>query len=143
MSQSNASSLEEVLSGLGDVLSNEGQARLRILRLGKPVSLQASTRDQIYLMVQEAVLNAVRHWQSTFIKLEIEYRPKQLRLRVQDNGSGVDFKDIQSERSARLRLMGLWERADAIGAQLRVWSRERSGMLVEMSVPINRLNIQA
>ena len=50
-------------------------------------------------------------------------------------GCGIDPQVLQSGREGHLGLSGMRERAERIGARLRVWSRTEAGTEVELSVP--------
>ncbi len=56
-------------------------------------------------------------------------------LTVRDNGCGIDPQRLQSRRSGHLGLQGMRERADRIGARLRISSRVALGTEVELWVP--------
>jgi signal transduction histidine kinase len=129
-----STSLEQALSGVGDEFTHGG-ARLRILVLGQPKALKPVIQQQIYMILREALLNALRHSEATSIEAEVEYQRRQLRVVVRDNGRGIDPQLLLSEQDSHWGLLGMHERAGAIGAQLRIWSRRGAGTEVEITVP--------
>lgn len=131
-----STSLEQALSGVGDKFT-PGGARLRILVMGQPRALKPAIQEQIYLIVREALVNALRHSEATSIEAEVEYQRRQLRVVVRDDGRGIDLQVLGSEWDSRWGLLGMHERARYIGAQLRVWSKRGAGTEVEISVPTN------
>jgi signal transduction histidine kinase len=92
-------------------------------------------RDQVYRIGREAVVNAFRHSRATGIEVELEYANHQLRVLVRDNGCGIDPQVLRSGRDGHWGLSGMRERAEGVGARLRVWSRPAGGTEVELSVP--------
>jgi len=128
-----ATSLEEALSRVGDELTHGG-ARLRILVMGQPKALKPAIQEQIYLIVREALVNALRHSEAASIEADVEYQRRQLRVVVRDNGCGIDPQMLRLEGDSQWGLLGMHERARCIGAQLRVWSRRGAGTEVEISV---------
>jgi len=128
-------SLEQALSCLKDEFAPRGCVRFRIYVTGQPKALKPAVRDQIYLIGREALINALRHSEATNIEAEVEYLPRRLRILVRDNGRGMDPKIVRSGRRAHWGLLGMRERAAAIGVHLRIWSRPGSGTEVEISVP--------
>jgi glucose-6-phosphate-specific signal transduction histidine kinase len=52
--------------------------------------------------------------------MELEYTDSQLRVVVRDDGLGIDPQVLQSGREGHWGLRGMRERAEKIGAQLRV-----------------------
>lgn len=93
-------------------------------------------RDDVYRIVGEAVRNAFRHAQATRIEVEIRYDPRQLRLRVRDNGKGIDPKVLgEGGRVGHYGLPGMHERAKLVGGKLAVWSELDSGTETELTIP--------
>lgn len=129
-------SLELALSSVGDEFT-AGGAQLRILVMGQTKALKPAIQEQIYLIVREALANALRYSKATSIEAEVEYQRHQLRVVVRDNGCGIDPRVLGSGRDSRGGLLGMHERARCIGAQLRVWSRQGAGTELEISVPAN------
>jgi signal transduction histidine kinase len=131
--------LEHALSSLRDELGPRRDVRLRIFVTGQPKRLSPGLQEQIYLIGREAMLNAMRHAQATNIEADIEYLPRGLRLAVRDNGCGIDPQIVRSQRNSYWGLLGMRDRAGAIGARFRIWSRPGAGTEVEVSVPDNIL----
>ena len=81
-------------------------------------------RDEVYRIAIESLRNAFRHAHARRIEVEIHYDPRQLRLRVRDNGNGIDPKVLDSGgRAGHHGLPGMHERAKLAGGKLSVWSR--------------------
>lgn len=129
-----ARGLEQALADLVDELSVEG-ARFRVSVMGRPKALPPAIEKEIYLIVREALVNALRHSAATNIETDIEYLPGGLRLVVRDNGLGMDQEVLQAGRASHWGLLGMQERAATVGARLRIWSRKGAGTEVEISLP--------
>jgi signal transduction histidine kinase len=125
-------SLEQALSSLQNEYMSDSGVRLRICVLGKTKALKPAIQEQIYHISREAVVNALRHSGAKIIEVDVEYSRKRLRVSVRDNGSGIDPKVVESARCLR----GMQERADSIGAQLRIWTGPDTGTEVEISTPV-------
>jgi signal transduction histidine kinase len=68
--------------------------------------------------------------------VEIRYDEHALRLRIRDNGKGIDPKILRDGGSAgHWGLRGVRERAQQIGAQLDFWSEVAAGTEVQLNVP--------
>jgi signal transduction histidine kinase len=92
--------------------------------------------DECYCIGREAILNALTHSGGHQVEVEITYDSRQFRLRVRDNGRGFDPKILEKGgRPNHWGLQGMRERADKIGAQLKLWSRQATGTEVELIVP--------
>jgi signal transduction histidine kinase len=127
-------SLEDALRDLWDELQ-PGGVRFRLLIEGQSKPLEPAIQEQIYLVVREAVLNALRHSGATAIEAEVQYSPRKLRVVVRDNGCGIDPQIARSGRDLHWGLLGMRERAESIAGQLRIWSRPGAGTELEISVP--------
>lgn len=129
-------SLERSLSDLADGFAPADRAHFRFAVLGRPRPLDPALQEQIYLIAREALLNALRHSGAARIEVELEYQPAKLRVVVRDNGSGFHPHSLPPSRSSHWGLLGMRERAAALGAQLRLWSKPGSGTEIELSVPL-------
>jgi signal transduction histidine kinase len=93
-------------------------------------------RDDVHRIACEAVRNAFRHAQAGRIAVEIRYERRQLRVRVLDDGKGIDQKVLSGGgRSGHFGLAGMQERAKLVGGKLAVLSRLDSGTEVELTIP--------
>ena len=106
---------------------------------GSPRTLHPIVRDDVYRIACEALRNAFRHAQARQIEVELEYHERQLRLRVRDDGQGVDPKILEGDgQTGHFGLHGMRERAKLIDGQLDVWSAPGSGTEVEVTIPASR-----
>jgi len=90
----------------------------------------------VFCIGREALVNALSHSEGLHVEAEIIYDPRQFRLRVRDDGRGIDPEIIEEGgRADHWGLQGMRERAQRIGAQLKMWSRPETGTEVELTVP--------
>jgi signal transduction histidine kinase len=127
--------LEQAFSGIEKELAVQGQAGFRVMVEGRPRPLHPLIRDEVYRIGREAVVNAFRHSGAKRIEVELEYASSRLRVLVRDDGRGIDPEVLRSGREGHWGLSGMRERAERIGARLKVWSRDEAGTEVEMSIP--------
>ena len=79
---------------------------------------------------------AIQHAHASRIEAEIAYDPQFFRLRIRDNGKGIDRKVLEEGvRQGHWGLPGIRERAKRIGARLRLWSEPGAGTEAELTVP--------
>jgi len=131
------------VSTLGEELAsaetNPNAAELEVQVEGTPQSLHPILRDEIYRIAGEAVRNAFKHAQAERIEVEIRYDERELRVRVRDDGKGIDAKYLsEDERPGHYGLRGMRERAKLLGGKLAVWSELDSGTEVELRIPASR-----
>src|SRR5207302_467896 len=67
---------------------------------GTPCNLDPMLRDEVYRIAAEALRNAFRHAQARRIEVEIRYDERQLRVRVRDDGKGIDPKILGEQKRA-------------------------------------------
>ena len=103
---------------------------------GASRDLAPLVRDDVHRIACEAVRNAFRHGQAGRIKVEIRYEQRQLRLRVLDNGKGIDQKVLaEGGHPGHFGLGGMQERTKLVGGKLAVLSRPDSGTEIELTIP--------
>ena len=92
-------------------------------------------RDEAYRIAAEALRNAFRHAHARQITVEIRYDKRRFRLRVRDDGKGIDEEILRRQPAGHFGLPGMRERAEIVGGRLDVWSKVDSGTQVELSIP--------
>jgi len=131
--------LAQAIAALGEELggreANSNAAKLLLAVEGKPHELHPILRDDVYRIAREALRNAFCHAQASEIEAEITYSERLLRLRIRDNGTGIDPNVLNTGRDGHWGLQGMRERAQHIGAQLEIWSQAGVGTEVDLSIP--------
>ena len=130
--------LAESLRALGEELSrgsSSGNA-LQVEVQGTPRALHPIVRDEVFRIAGEALRNAFHHADAKQIELELRYDERQLRVRIRDDGKGIDPAVLRAEgRERHFGLQGMRERAKSAGGKLTVWSGLDAGTEVELSIP--------
>jgi signal transduction histidine kinase len=103
---------------------------------GTPRDLHPMLRDEIYRIAGEALRNAFRHARARRVEVEIRYDERQLRVRIRDDGSGIDPSVLSHEgRAGHWGLTGMRERAKRIRGEMDIWSELGAGTEVEVRIP--------
>ena len=128
------------ISTLGEELENDSSnhrpATFRVSVEGQARDLHPILRDEIYKIAAEALRNAFHHAQAKQVEVEIRYDDDQFRLRVRDDGKGMDAAVLSSHGlEGHYGLRGMRERATLIRGKLAVWSEVDAGTEVELRVP--------
>jgi signal transduction histidine kinase/ligand-binding sensor domain-containing protein len=111
---------------------------------GKSRDLPPLVRDEVFHVACESLRNAFRHAQAQRIEVEIRYNPRLFRLRVLDNGKGIDPAVLSAGgRAGHHGLSGVKERAELAGGKLSVSSRLDSGTEIELSIPASIAYIES
>jgi signal transduction histidine kinase/ligand-binding sensor domain-containing protein len=133
--------LEHLITVAGRELAKAQDANgtppvFRVTVEGPHRSLSPILQDEVYRIGREVLRNAFRHSQASHIEAEIRYDKRKLRLRIRDDGKGIDQKIMaEGERAGHWGLPGARERATRIGARLDFWSEAGAGTEVELTVP--------
>ena len=91
----------------------------------------------LYRIAQEALGNAVRHAQASWITLQMSNDGDWIVLKVSDNGIGFDPQALTEGRPEHLGLFSMEERANLAGGQLDIISAPGAGTTVVARVPIS------
>jgi signal transduction histidine kinase/ligand-binding sensor domain-containing protein len=135
--------LAQAITTLGEQLAAEaGSATsvgLHVEVEGTPRNLHPIVRDEIYRVASEALRNAFQHAEAKQIEVELRYDERQFRLRVRDDGKGIDATFLTAEgRAGHFGLHGMRERAKLMGGKLTVWTAAQSGTEIELIIPAVR-----
>ncbi len=110
----------------------------RLIISGLPVTLDPGVELAAYRIIQEALTNARRHAPGAAVDVELRYADDSLRLRIRDNGPGPPPAPpgrTASGNGAGHGLLGMRERATAVGGELRTGAAAGGGFLVTASLP--------
>jgi hypothetical protein len=82
------------------------------------------------------VRNACRHAQASRVEVAIQYGDRHFRLRIRDNGKGIDPKILAAGgRTGHHGLPGMQERARLARGGLTILSKPESGTEIELTIP--------
>ncbi len=121
---------------LAEANANELQPVFDLVEEGKRRTLSPMVSNDICRTALELMRNAYQHSHARRIEAEIRYGDSMFRLRIRDDGQGIEPKVLkEGGRFGHWGLRGIRERADRIGARLEVWSEPRNGTEVQLLVP--------
>lgn len=134
--------------GLAAALDNELQrvqghgADIRLQLQSGAAARQAHWPDDVayaaFMIAREALANALRHARARHVVLVLDGDGGELRLRVRDDGTGIGDTD-RAGRPGHLGLVGMRERAIAIGARLDIHRHAEGGTEVCLHWQATRL----
>lgn len=99
---------------------------------GEGLPLPADVQVQVLHVMQEALSNVRKHAGASHVSLDVQ-KGARWRFTVRDNGSGFDTRIEHGETHVGSKIMR--ERAERIGAQVRVESRIGEGTAVTLTLP--------
>jgi signal transduction histidine kinase len=134
--------LQEISRGIHPAILSEGGLAAALKSLGRrsmvPVSFDVAIERRLadsieiaaYYVVAEALTNAAKHAQASQVNVCAETTDARLDLSVRDDGiGGADFRKGSG-------LIGLKDRVEAVGGQMRVTSPPESGTLLHITIPL-------
>jgi hypothetical protein len=87
----------------------------------------------IYRVTQEAVSNAIKHANATYVKIHIQYETEKhfIQVTISDDGCGFNIDRVTP---GRLGLIGMRERVHAVGGTMQLESQPSHGTTIRFVV---------
>lgn len=113
-----------------DILSSVNcDLKITNLQNLKRVKIPIDIKQNLYLILKEALNNAIKHSKATLIKIEFDSKDDYLNIKLEDNGIGMDFNKTTIGNG----IQNMNKRAMAIGWKLEIESKENKGTLIMVS----------
>jgi signal transduction histidine kinase len=138
-----------LLDDLGLVPALQWQAEEFSRRTGIPCELEESLADDnfseavktcVYRVTQEALRNCEKHSQASLVRVVIRQQEQRLVITVEDNGVGFPpqaARQLKRRLPQQLGMLGMRERAAALGGSLSVTDRTGGGAVVSLVIPVS------
>lgn len=105
---------------------------------GNLEQLPADVTTAAFRITQESLINVVRHANANQVNVRLQQTTDELRVIVEDDGAGMPDEYLDSSDGHQpLGILGMQERADALGGRLEVARRQTCGTRVTLSLPLN------
>jgi signal transduction histidine kinase len=118
---------ERALEGAGIQLSFSVQ--------GEERKLKEAFEENLLRICEEAVANAVKHARATQVEVALEFKSRDVRLHIRDNGCGFDPALSQARKKGHFGLLGMKERVEALSGMLSIDSAPGRGTFLLVSIP--------
>lgn len=92
----------------------------------------------VYRVIQECLTNAVKHADATHVNVGLTLQagvPQRLQIRVSDDGKGMDSELAESQRFG---IVGIRERVQAFGGDVRFESDPGAGTTIVATLPLHQ-----
>jgi PAS domain S-box-containing protein len=97
------------------------------------IPLDSAKATVAFRICQEALTNVVRHARAKEIRVHLEKLDRELLLEIHDDGQGIVPEKVTAATS--LGLLGMRERAGAVGGTLEIVGRSGQGTTVTLRLP--------
>ncbi len=104
--------------------------------VGEERRLPSALEEALFRIIQEALNNVRRHAQARTAEVNLEIRPDRVGLRVHDDGAGFDPAEPPVGSRRQLGVVGMRERAAAVGGRLDITSQKGAGTEITGDFPV-------
>lgn len=130
--------LARAITALGEELATDHTSHFRSTVEGSARDLHPIVREELMFIAREALTNAFLHAAARQVEVEITYGESELRIRIRDDGKGIDTEVLRAGgRAGHWGLLGMRERAEKIRATLTIWSKAGAGTELDVRLPAN------
>jgi signal transduction histidine kinase len=112
-----------------------GRPNLYIICEGSAQALRPGVQDEVYRIVYEALINALRHAHARNIEIAVVFRRSSLFFNVRDDGCGFGPNLVVVSNKEHSGLADIRDRAERMGARLSIWSARGCGTEMELRLP--------
>lgn len=102
--------------------------KLSDIRIDKKIEMA------IFRIFQEALTNVIKHAQANQVSVSLLGTKKDVSLKIEDNGKGIELEDLNKDKSFGIK--GMRERANLYGGSVSIFNRAgKKGTCVKASLP--------
>jgi signal transduction histidine kinase len=110
--------------------------RVEMKARGRVRPLPETVEENLLRIAQEALTNVIKHSGATLTEIELDYGPKNIVLRIRDNGKGFALDDCAGPREGHFGLLGISERVKRLHGQVIFSSTPDAGTAIQVQIPI-------
>lgn len=131
---------DELENALTDYLvANAQSGILTSVRVtGDTAMLPTEVCEEVYIMLREAIRNALVHSGTSRLDVTVHISESQLSAQVADTGRGFSADEV-AKAGEGIGLSSMRERVQLLGGALRLSSRPGDGTTAEISIPLGRV----
>lgn len=120
---------------LGDEFTARTNTACKVIVRDDPLGLNDSCTLTLFRIVQESLTNVARHALANLVEIRIEQCDEAICVEVRDDGKGFDPGVMRQKNS--FGLMGMNERALAVGGKVEINSAPSQGTVVCVRIPLS------
>jgi PAS domain S-box-containing protein len=130
--------LQAALEQIAEDINKLKEITLRFTAEGEEPELSDEVKLALFRIAQEALSNARKHSKASNAIIKLQFFDKRVKLSVIDDGIGFDVQEatVRSTLKGSLGLTSMQERAELIGADLKIDSRPGKGTTVTAEISL-------
>lgn len=97
------------------------------------INIQPRHSVQVLYIIRESLSNIVRHSHASYARIYLHVEEQKLQVRISDNGQGIN---LHRKRKDSFGLDIMQERAERIGAVLKIYPEQPKGTCVELTLNV-------
>jgi len=106
---------------------------IQIIVSGEERTICPEYGTSMFRILQEALTNITKHANATLVKIHIIFEPNEMRIAVEDNGSG--FEVDQNRKRKSWGIIGMQERTTLLNGHFFLHSAPGRGTMLEIVIP--------
>src|SRR5580658_7508431 len=137
MHASRNENLCELVSSFGSQLAQSRSIAFEMQVTGNPARLSSDIQWNLYALLREAILNAVKHANPNRILVQLDYTPEAIRILIADDGIGFE-PGSAAHNDTHIGIESMRERAKYMGVALKIESAPGKGARLSLSVAMRK-----
>ncbi|MDQ2840386.1 MAG: sensor histidine kinase [Acidobacteriota bacterium] len=129
--------LSSALAQAVEPMAARSHVKIDVNVKGEAMRLDSTVEMNALRIGQEAIGNAIKHARARTIRVDLEYKPKALRLSIADDGCGFDEDTAAMAYGTHFGLLDMKERADGLGSRFEIRSTPGLGTRVDVEIPLD------
>lgn len=102
--------------------------------------LTSDQSSQLYRILQEIILNTVKHAHASELNIELSKEADQLLIRTADNGVGFNVYEVRSKHKMGLGLLGIQSRIEYLNGTMLLSDETKKGTRYNIRIPLILVN---
>lgn len=119
---------------LGNKFSERTKIACKVHVKDEPVELNDASILTLFRIVQESLTNITRHAEASLVEINLEQKDGRIYIEICDDGVGFDIELMSAKNS--FGMMGMKERALAVGGRVDVSSFPSQGTVISVQIPV-------
>lgn len=117
-------------------LSDGTNVRFEVSAKGRVRPLPETIEENLLRIAQEAMTNVIKHSGASRVDIELDYGPRNVGLKIRDNGCGFQTNACAGPADGHFGLLGISERAKRLRGEARIISAAGEGTTIQVQIPI-------